>query len=189
MALKFEAEKAMQDYINYFYEELDWALKAWEAEVYKYTRNKFLLKKNAEVNTYIQREENILIGFLEATPAILADSFGTGSLMNIQDNPNFKEYYKKESEGWNPLRSGKTIVGRKEGYYTDIFGNKRHSKGTYAGKPIEGKTFHGIRYEPIAPSNSLKIATDLLYKTYLPAAIRNANSKINFSKYLIEVKK
>lgn len=189
MALRFEAEKAMQDYINYFHEELKFALEAWEQEVINNIMSDFIKKHgNPKVETYIREEENALIGFLEANPAVLADSFGTGSLMNVQDNPLFQEY--RNSDKWNKARTSKKIVGRKEGYYTDIFGNKKYSSGYMEGEDLEYQEFrNGFQIEPILPSNAIKNANQWLYGTYLPNAFSNALKKINFSKYLIEVKK
>ena len=44
MGLKLDYDKLMKDYINNFYSELDWALHAWEAEVYSHTKSSFALK-------------------------------------------------------------------------------------------------------------------------------------------------
>lgn len=184
MGLKFDYNNLIKDFINEFYKELEIALNAWENEVYHYVKfDGSEVNQKAEVNTYIKRTENALIGFLEANTTVLADAYGTGTLMNITDNPLFKEYYKKKEERWNPLRTNKTIVGRKIGGYIDIFGNQRHGsvKDNEKPKPIKF-------VKPIPPSNSIKIANSLLDKTYIPAALRNARDKINFSKYLIEEK-
>ena len=143
MALQFKYDKLMKDYINIFSKELKIALKAWEVEVETHIMSNFIKKHgNPQVNSYVEETENAVIGFLEANPAVLADSFGTGSLMNIIDNPDFKEYFlnKGKEEGqWNPLRHGKKIVGRPEGNYIDIFGIPRHSTGDKAGIVIERK--------------------------------------------------
>ena len=201
MALKFNYEKLINDYIECFFQELDWALNAWEAEVYSHTRSKFALEKrgdksglevevtpNPEVSQHIERSRYKLFAYLEANTSALVDAYGTGSLMNITDNPGFKEYFNDKSV-WNPLRHGKEIVGRKEGYYTDLFGRKRHSAGTFAGEPMEGMKFHGFEIKPIPPSNCIKIANKLLFDTYLPKALKNAIDKIKFSNYVIEVNK
>lgn len=199
MALKFNYEKLMNDYIEYFFQELDWALNAWEAEVYSHTRSKFALKSigkkrglgvgtvsNPEVKQYIKKSRRRLFAYLEANTSALVDAYGTGSLMNITDNPGFKEYF-NDKNVWNPLRHGKEIVGRKKGDYIDLFGRPRHTKGTYAGKPMEGMKFNGFEIKPIPPSNSIKIANKLLFNTYLPAALKNAIDRIKISNYVIEV--
>ena len=127
-----------------------------------------------------------LIAFLEANPAALADAYGTGSLMNTVDNPLFKEY--RNSDLWNPARTGKTIVGRPAGSYVDIFGRPRKTSGVFKGKSMEGMKFHGSTIEPMPPSNSIKIADQFLFNTYLPRAIKNAEKRLNYSGYLQEVK-
>lgn len=193
MALKFNYDKLLEDFSKYLKEEIQWALQAWEAEVYSHMRNdfgklpKYLLKQGpAEVKAHVIRRKTTLIAYLEANPAALADAYGTGSLMNITDNPLFKEY--RNSNLWNPARTGKTIVGRPAGNYVDIFGRIRKSSGAFEGKPMEGKKFHGSKIEPMPPSNSIKIADQFLFNTYLPRAIKNAEKRLNYSGYLQEVK-
>lgn len=193
MGLKLDYNRLINDFIDLFFVELDIALKAWEDEVYRYTRNDVIKSSSFKprVNSYVIKEGKALRGFLEANPSTLADAFGTGSLMNIEDNPLYEEY--RNSNLWNPARHGKEIVGRPEGSYIDIFGRKKHSSGYLEGINLENQrlgTAQGKGYliEPIPPSNSIKIANDLLYKTYLPNALKNARNKLKFSRYLIEVK-
>ena len=189
MGLKLDYNRLINDYLNYFYEELEFALENWEEEVRNNILSNFIKKHgNPKVNTYIMREKNALKAFLFANPGVLADSYGTGSLMNIEDNPFFQEY-RNNPNLWNPARHGKEIVGRPEGYYTDIFGNKKYSSGYMEGIKLEyTKTETGLQFEPIPPSNVLKNANQWLYKTYLPIAFNNARRKIKLSRYVIEVK-
>lgn len=187
MALKFNYDKLLEDFSKYLKEEIQWALQAWESEIYSHMRNKFAIKQGAEVKAYVIRRKTTLIAYLEANPAALADAYGTGSLMNITDNPLFKEY-RKDKDLWNQARTGKTIVGRPIGRYVDIFGRERKTSGVYKGKPMEGKKFHGFKIEPMPPSNSIKIADQFLFNTYLPRAIKNAEKRLNYSGYLQEVK-
>lgn len=186
MGLKLDYDRLIKDYLNYFYIELDVALKAWETEVYSHMNSKYLIKKGAGVNTYIQKTKTRIIAYFEANSAALADAYGTGSLMNEKDNPLFNEY-RNNKKLWNQARNGKTIVGRKSGTYVTIFGDKRTSKGTYEEEEIEGKTFNGFKITAIPPSNSIKIANQLL-NTYLRQAYKNAINKVKFSNYVIEVK-
>lgn len=79
----------------------------------------------------------------------LLESFGKGSSMDM-GNDYLMDYM--ESNLWNPLRTGITIVGRPKGEYTDIFGNKRYSEGNLAGIPIENKV------RPRKPSYSIQNA-------------------------------
>lgn len=191
MALKFNYDKLLEDFSKYLKEEIQWALQAWESEVYSHMRNKFAIKQGAEVKAYVIKRKTTLIAYLEANPAALADAYGTGSLMNITDNPLFKEYRSNVGDGegqWNPARTGKTIVGRPIGRYVDIFGRQRKTSGVYEGKSMEGVKFRGSKIEPMPPSNSIKIADQFLFNTYLPRAIKNAEKRINYSGYLQEVK-
>lgn len=196
MGLKLDYNRLIKDFINLFFVELEVALKAWETEVNNYSMFYRFGKRvesamEAEVNSYVVKEGKALRGFLEANPAALADAFGTGSLMNIKDNPLYQEY--RNSDQWNRARHGKEIVGRPEGTYTDIFGRERHSSGYLEGINLENERLgtakgKGYLIEPIPPSNSIKIADNFLYNRYLPQAIKNARNKIKLSKYLIEVK-
>ena len=187
MSLRLDYKRLINDYILYFKEELKFALEDWEIEVKAHIMSDFIKKHgNPQVNTYIKEESNCLIGFLEANPAVLADSYGTGSLMDIQNNVLYKEY--RNSNLWNPARKDKKIVGRPEGKYIDIFGKEKYSSGYMEGTNLEYvKLNNGFQIEPIPP-NSIKIANDLLYNTYLRVAFDNAIRKINFSKYLVEEK-
>lgn len=189
MALKFDYNKALNDYLNYFYEELKFALQNWEQEVKNNIMSDFIKKHgNPSVDSYVKFTEKAIIGFLEANPAVLADAYGTGSLMNIEDNPGYQEY--RNSQYWNPARKNKNIVGRPEGNYVDIFGNKKYSWGTREGENLEyDRRNTGYQIEPIPPSNSIKNADNWLFNTYLPIAFRNAMQKMKFSKYIIEVNK
>ena len=187
MGLRLNYNRLIKDYLNYFYEELEFALEAWKQEVKNNIMSEFIKKHgNPQVNIYIEREEKALRAFLYANPGVLADSYGTGSLMNIQDNPLFQEY--RNSEAWNPARTGKKIVGRKEGEYIDAFGRKKYSSGHMEGVELEyTETGTGLQFEPIPPSNVIKNANEWLYKTYLQVAYDNTLRKMNFSKYLEEV--
>lgn len=189
MALKFDYNKVLNDYLNYFYEELEFALQNWEQEVKNNIMSDFIKKHgNPSVDSYVKFTKKAIIGYLEANPAVLADAYGTGSLMNIEDNPGFQEY--RNSQYWNPARKNKNIVGRPEGNYVDIFGNKKYSWGTREGENLEyDRRNTGYQIEPIPPSNSIKNADNWLFNTYLPVAFRNAMQKMKFSKYIIEVNK
>lgn len=188
MGLRLDYNKLINDYITNFKVELEFALEHWEQEVKSHIMSDFIKKHgNPQVNSYIKQEQNALVGFLEANPAVLADSYGTGSFMNIKDNPDYQEY--RNSSLWNPARKSNKIVGRPEGTYTDIFGNTKYSSGYMKGINLEyTKTHTGFQFEPILPSNAIKDANNWLFTTYLPIAYNNTLKKMNFSKYVIEVK-
>lgn len=194
MALKFNYKKMMSDYITYFMSELDIALKAWEIEVKSGINSNFANSfsggktqkiPRAWVNSYVEYHSKVVKGFLEANTVVLADSYGTGSLM-LEDNPGLAEY--KRSGLWNKDRKGNYITGREAGDYTDLFSRPRHTSGTFKGKILEGRKMNnGFVIKPIPPSKSLQNAEMRLYKTYLPRALKNAIDKIKISNYIIEV--
>lgn len=70
---------------------------------------------------------------IRAYALAIMDSFGTGLKMDTS-SPYLSDYI--SGNLWNPLRTGPEIVGREEGEYTNIFGEKVRSKGKYAGKPL-----------------------------------------------------
>ena len=134
MGLKFDSKAAIEDFIVLLTDELSYAFLAWKNEVLINMQHPFY-KKKGEVEAEINIETKKIIAKLKANPFVLADSFGTGSLM-LDDNPGFKEY--KNSGHWNPARKGKAIVGRPSGMYKDIFGNTHKTSGKFKGINIEG---------------------------------------------------
>ena len=185
MALKFDKNAFLKEFLNILEDELAVAFNAWETEALSKMRNiKFYKGSKARVSNEIERQSNIIIGYLKANPVALADSYGTGSLM-VLSNPGFEEY--RKSDRWNPARTGKRIVGRPMGVYKDMFGRTHVTSGTFKGKPIENRSF-GKKYHiiPTPPSYAIQMANQWLYKTYLPRAYKNAAQKINFTKFLIE---
>lgn len=91
----------------------------------------------------------------------ILESYGRGSKMDIT-NEALANYMSLSSSSdgyvWNPDRQGFAISGRKEGWYTNFFGEDKYSKGTARGKNLES----GFQ-KPIAPS----------------FAIQNAEKKLN----------
>ena len=181
--LKFDKQGLANEILMRLEIELQSALTAWKNEVIGFMNyNEF--KKNANLDYEIQKEGQKIIAYLKANTYVLADSYGTGSLM-LLDNPGYQEY--RNSDRWNPLRNSNTIVGRKAGHYTDIFGREHNTSGSKAGEPLEGVTVReGYKINPVAPSKAIEIALGWLYRTYLPKVYSSVIQKIDFSKYLIE---
>ena len=181
--LQFDKNALANEILTRLEIELEDALTAWKNEVIKYMNfNEF--KKNANTDYEIKREGQKIIAYLKANTYVLADSYGTGSLM-LLDNPGYQEY--RNSKAWNPLRSSNTIVGREAGHYTDIFGREHNTSGSKAGEPLEGiRVRDGYTINPVAPSRAVEIAMGWLYKTYLPKAYSLAIQKIDIGKYLKE---
>lgn len=187
MALKLDVEGLTNEILRNLENELQWVLITWENEVIsKMGFDEF--KSNADVDFELKKETNRIIAYLKANTYVLADSYGTGSLM-LTSNPGFQEY--RNSQRWNPVRKGTAITGRPEGEYINTFGEKKHSSGTLEGQNIEGLELtagsgYKIKIEPVSPSYALQMAEQWLYKTYLPRAYKNAVNNTSFAKYLIE---
>lgn len=185
--LKFDKKGLANELLKNLEKELQWVLQAWENEVIKYMRFAEF-QKNADVDFELKKETNKIIAYLKANTYVLADSYGTGSLM-LTDNPGYQAY--RNSNRWNPSRVNNFITGRPEGEYTDVFGRKRYSSGYLEGINIEGSELRAgsgyvVTVELVAPSRAIEIAEGWLYKTYLPKTYSNAVQKTNFARYLIE---
>lgn len=196
--LEFETNKLMKDYVSIFKKELRTALKQWEEEVKQHYLSKFIKehgnpKVKAKIENSISSFKKSIIVYFEANPAALADSFGTGSLMDERFNPIFEDYWNDigSRQGQrNPARRSRNIEGRPRGEYTNIFGEKRWSSGYMAGENLEYlPQYTGWSIQPIPPSNAIEQANFRFYNTYLRQAYENTLRQINFSKYLIEVDK
>ncbi len=183
MALRLDIEGLTNEILMKLEIELQWAFEAWETETYgRLKESKFA--DRAEVEAQVKRNSKNIIAFLRANKYAIADSYGTGSLM-LDNIPGFQEY--RNSNEWNPARTGKEIVGRPKGKYKDFFGEDRVSFGHREGENIEGlELYNGDVIEPIRPSYALQDAEKFLYSTYLPRAYSNAVKSINFGKFLIE---
>lgn len=194
MALKFDVDGITQEILTQLKIQLDYAFTAWRTEVLDKLSHPFYgTDMRPEVSYYFEQESRAIIGYLQANTYVLADSYGTGSLM-LDNNPGLKKYManKKGNSGWNPARRGKTIVGRPAGDYTDVFGRKRHSKGSLKGVSLEGRRFRGTKSRkdyyitPTHPSYAVQMAEHWLYQTYLPRVYKYAVDNINFARYLKE---
>lgn len=181
MALKFDKEGLANELLRNLEVELKTAFEAWKGEVYSKLKNGFF-STGADVDYEIEIIKDGIVAFLKANTYVLADSYGTGSLM-LEDNPAYQAY----KQTWHSERHTKAIHGRKEGEYTDLFGREKSSSGYMAGRNIEGwEMSTGFVIEPSSPSFALQDAEKALYNTYLDAAYRNAIRATNFAKFLIE---
>ena len=183
--LQFDKQGLANELLNNLKIQLEYACIAWETEVYNKLRHPFIgVNAKAEVNHEIKEEANTIIAYLKANTYVLADSYGTGSLM-LKDNPGYAAY--KNSGAWNKYRVGNAISGRPEEDYVDLFGRKRSSSGTMKGRNIEGwKMMTGFKIQPVVPSYAIQMANKWLHETYLPNAYKLAVRETNFAKYLIE---
>lgn len=183
MALKFDKEGLATSLLRNLENELEWAFSAWKNEVLSHMGSKFMMS-GAEVDYILKVEKEAVVAYLRANTYVLADSYGTGSLM-LEDNPGYQAY--RSSNAWNPARQTKAIAGRPAGHYVDLFDRDKNSSGNLEGKNIEGhKINDNFTIEPIAPSRALEDAEKALYTTYLDAAYKNAIRATNFAKFLVE---
>jgi hypothetical protein len=106
------------------------------------------------------------------------DNYGKGSLMDTT-NPALDDY--RNSELWNPARHGYEIVGRPEGWYTNIFGEQVYSKGGLEGKNIE--RYRGK--EPIFPSYAFQVAARWLENYRFAEVINNVLEEFSFAPFFI----
>lgn len=182
--LKFDKQGLANEILMRLEVELQSALTAWKNEVIGFMGyNEF--KKNANLDYEIQEEGQKIIAYLKANTYVLADSYGTGSLM-LLDNPGYQEY--RNSDRWNPARKSNAIAGRPEGAYTDVLsGKQKWSSGYMEGHNIEGwEMITGYKINPVAPSRAIEAGLGMLYRQHLPKAYELAIKKIDIGKYLIE---
>lgn len=197
MALRLNVNGLINEFLNIFERELDEALNRWKTELFGNLKHNFYFKY-AQASHEIHRQSKMVVAYLKANPYVLADSYGTGSLM-LDDNPGLREYMNNRGDKAgqvNPLRKGKAISGRRSGIYYDMFGRKHETSGAFAGDNIEGKTVYkkkkGIfdtseyKIEPTKPSRAIQIAEELLYKQWIPIAYNNTMKQLNIAKFLIE---
>ena len=182
--LKFDTKGLANELLNNLKLEIQETFENdWEQNVVKFM-NYGEFKTQADFKVEVRRYLNSIITYLEANTYVLADSYGTGSLM-LLDNPGYRKY--RNSDAWNKRRTSNTIVGREAGEYTDIFGKTHRTSGSKAGDPLEGVTVReGYKIQPVAPSRALEAAEGYMYRTYLPNAYKLAVQRTNFAKFLKE---
>ena len=182
--LKFDKNGLANEILEKLEAELPAALTAWKNEVISFMNyNEF--KKNAFLDYEIEKEGQKVIAYLKANTYVLADSYGTGSLM-LLDNPGYQEY--RNSDRWNPARKTNAIAGRPEGTYVDVLsGKQKSSSGTMEGENIEGWTMMtGYTINPVAPSRAIEAGLGMFYRQHLLNAYKLAIREVNFAKYLKE---
>jgi len=102
----------------------------------------------------------------------IVDSYGTGSLADTGAGSFWKEYAaQKGANGFNPSRTTKYIAGRPRGSYSDIWGKRHSTWGTFEGLNIEGMEFIDsetgqlVKIEPKAASYAIQNAEKWLTKS------------------------
>lgn len=178
MALHFDTQAMVNDFKENLNNALQARLNAWEQNTKKFMTSEIAEKFDAEVKASSGIISNKVIAYLEANPAALADTFGTGSLID-ESNPYFREYF---SSGLiNPLRKDKRIYGRPAGRYINVLdGKPRTSSGKLAGVPMEHIA------KPSNPTHAIQQELEFFYASNVPEAIREAVKKLKLSKYITE---
>lgn len=104
------------------------------------------------------------------------DEWGKGSEMDVL-NPALDDYM--GGNLWNPLRDSTVIVGRQEGYYTDIFGEKVYSSGKLAGRPLENMLL------PSPPSHAMQTAMKWMENYRFKEKIKQTIKDFPFHEFFI----
>lgn len=124
------------------------------------------------------------------------ENYGTGSKMDKEFNPFIHGYWGEKY--WNPLRLGKTVVGREKGWYKTLDWETnnpvkevwRYSEGNYAGENLEeikktmpngGKT---TMFKPQEPNYFMNYAF-LNVKENFEKSVIEALKSMNLNDYLI----
>ncbi len=182
MGLKIDTEKVRVKLIQLLRVEINEALEHWKTDVIAKMGN-YYFKNKAVVDKRIEVEGNVVKAFLEANNYVLADSYGTGSLMQTAENPGFDEF---KSQYWHSERKSNAIYGRAKGSYESVFGGTHKSSGRYSEKNLEGKRFGKIKIQPSPPSGAIKISEEMLMKQWLPIAYSNVKKKIKLSDFIVK---
>lgn len=145
-------------------------------------------KVGQDVQTSIEQIENTIILYVEGNALVLFNNYGSGSLMDVDDNALIDDYIGNK-DYWNHYRSRSdtTIRGRDAESYTDIFGNPRTSSGSLAGQPLEGRRVSGknnagsILIEPTHPTNAIEIGVAWYMADLFDDIFARAIDKMDFS--------
>lgn len=199
MSLSLDYKTFSEAFLNRFKLNLEQiVLDMWEQDVLKET-SKYLTKYNDPnigqplASAYAKKRSQDIVAYFEANPEVLVAAFGTGSHMDTINNPLFGSYWRSSSV--NPVRTSKAIVGRKKGSYTDVFGNKRVSKGGLEGEYIEGLTYYDkdtgreVTIQPMDPQEAIQkmvLLADTHLDNYINLAIELTVENIDISDYIIE---
>lgn len=119
---------------------------------------------------------NLITASISGGVYAILDEFGRGSEMDVL-NPALDDYM--GGSLWNPLRGSTTIVGRPEGFYTNIFGEKVYSSGKLAGRPIENLV------PPSSPSYAIQSAMKWMESYRFKEKIKQVIKDFPFHKYFI----
>ena len=131
--LQINKKALMNEIFNVFTVELFSMLENWRADVYKFTGSVPSFVSSMKASYEIRKEANRVVAYLKANPQLLATSYGTGSLM-LLDNPGLEEY--KRSKYWNKDRRSNAVWGRAKGEYLNLFRGTIKTSGKYKGKNL-----------------------------------------------------
>lgn len=151
LALKFNYEQLVYDLCDVLVEAADKIIDQFMGDV---VSDLSITDFEEQEAIFDMASKKILAGCVFYAQSIL-ESYGTGSLMDVDDDI-FSNYL--SSQYWNPERRSKTIVGRREGIYTNVFGEQVYSKGNFKGAYME----HIV--PPKKPTYAIQNAEKRLYR-------------------------
>lgn len=144
--LRFNRIKAMVGYRQMLRKAADQIIKEIHDDIISRLKTD---EGKEEIEILSETETTIIKRAVRGYAHAIVDSYGTGLKMDL-GNEFWAEY--RKSNLFNPSRTGKAIVGRPKGSYTNIFGETKTSEGKFEGVNIEGFV------EPITPSRAFQLA-------------------------------
>lgn len=139
-AIKDRLLEVMDELMNGFYQEAITGLTAEGKDATEINKTVVSDTSDFEGYTSLAKAEEHLIARCKFYAEAIMQSFGTGSKADTRSIESYWDEYKQGSL-YNQSRSGLPIEGRGRGNYTDIYGDKKYSGGSYEHQIIEGMTF------------------------------------------------
>jgi len=187
MSIRYDAQGCI-DLLRQF---LIIALKKLSLEYLAEAKSHMLTPKGAESLHEGEAEEvaNVITTAIVGGAWAAMDEWGTGSMMDYQNNPAFEKYM--NSGLWNPARHDLARRGRPAGEYVNIFGETKTSKGKLAGVDLErlareGKTSQ--KFLPTPPSHAMQTAARWLRINRVQTVIKEVLKSFPWKKFIITTK-
>lgn len=186
MRLRVNREVMINEFRNVLIQELTSSKNRLIDEITREFKTE-MARTNGEIKVEIENINNRVIMYIKANAEVLMDNYGTGSKMDIRNNPLIMDYI--SSDKWNKHRSlaDTTIRGRDAGSYENVFGETAESSGRFARQNLEHRVIRSesggyVVIEPKAPSYAIEVGTSWYFKEWIPDILARAVKKMNFSK-------
>lgn len=166
MAVKlvFDAEGCYQAFLDYMVSKMDEIMRGFyqEATSLLSTEGKAaseLLPTEIKKGDFTSpgQAEAYIIGKMKFYADAIVESYGTGSL-SASGSQSYWDEYVNNNPNFNQSRVGRFITGRPKGWYTNIWGEEKYSKGTLEGKIIEFDNVPESNIKPIKANYSIQNA-------------------------------